>query len=67
MKKATINIELIANDSEVSTEVSMKGEAYLVMKGLTDAIKQLEETVPEDSLHRSVFRTKILEMLNGKD
>ena len=62
MKKATINIEVIENDEEISFTSDFHGEMFLIMRGLTNAINILEKKAPEGSS----YRTDILKLLNDK-
>lgn len=61
MQKAKINIEI----TEGNTHIIASGSCYLLMQGLTTAIKRLEKGLPEELRHR--FRAEILEMLNDRD
>lgn len=63
MQKAKINIEI----AEENTHIIVEGSCYLLMRGLTTAIKDLEKHLPEDAELRYRFRSKILEMLNDRD
>lgn len=65
MEKATINIEILQEGERLRCETEFHGSAYLIMKALTNAIKELEESIPE--WHRANFRCEILEMLNDRD
>ena len=66
MKKAEIKIEVVVGDSgTTSYYTDVKGELWEIMLGLTNAIKQFEEKVPEEN--RSDYRTDILKMLNNRD
>ena len=61
MEKATINIEV----TEENMHIIVSGSCYLLMQGLTTAIKRLEKGLPEELRYR--FRAEILEMLNDRD
>ena len=61
MQKAKINIEI----TEENTNIIASGSCYLLMQGLTTAIKRLEKGLPEELRYR--FRSEILEMLNDRD
>lgn len=66
MEKATINIEVVAHENGyVDFESRLEGNIYLLMKGLTDAIKGLEESLTEED--RADFRIRILNMLNDRE
>ena len=62
MKKATINIEIIEDNEEISFATDFNGEMFLIMRGLTNAINILEKKAPEGSS----YRTDILKLLNDK-
>lgn len=61
MQKAKINIEV----TEENVHIIVEGPCYLLMKGLTSAIKWLEKDLPKEKQH--LFRITILEMLNDRD
>ena len=61
MQKAKINIEV----TEENIHIIVNGSCYLLMQGLTTAIKRLEKDLPEELRYR--FRAEILEMLNDRD
>lgn len=61
MELAKINIEV----SDEGCHIILDGPRALLMKALTDAIKQLEGNVPEELAQD--FRIKILEMLYDMD
>lgn len=66
MKKATINVKVVVHENGyVDYNNRLEGNTYLLMKGLTDAIKALEKSVPEED--RADFRIKILNMLNDRE
>lgn len=62
MKKATINIEVIENDEEISFTTDFHGEMFLLMRGLTNGINILEKHAPEGGS----YRAEILELLNDR-
>jgi len=62
MKKATINIEITEDAEEISFTTDFKGEMFLIMRGLTNAINILERKAPEGSN----YRADILELLNDR-
>ena len=61
MQKAKINIEV----TEENAHIIVEGPCYLLMKGLTSAIKWLEKDLSKEKQH--LFRITILEMLNDRD
>lgn len=65
IEKATINIEILEDAGDLIYTTEFHGMTYLLMDGLTNAIKKLETKVPEES--RAIFRADILEMLNRRD
>ena len=62
MEKATINIEVTEENMHI---IIVRGSCYLLMQGLTTAIKRLEKGLPEELRYR--FRSEVLEMLNDRD
>lgn len=65
MEKAIINIEVLRVGDELRIDLDLEGKAYLVMEGLTGAIRRLESKAPADT--KMQFRTTVLEMLNRKE
>lgn len=68
MQKAKINIEIteeITEENNYDMHIVASGSCYLLMRGLTTAIKRLEKGLPEE--FRYIFRSEILEMLNDRD
>lgn len=65
IEKATINIEILEDADDLVYTTELHGMTYLLMEGLTNAIKKLEAKVPEKS--RATFRADILEMLSRRD
>lgn len=64
MKKATINIEVLEDDEKTEYKTEFNGGMGMIMGGLTNAIKKLEERLPGDK--RGEFRSDILELLNDR-
>lgn len=63
LNRATINIEVLEKNT-CSCKTEIVGPTYMIMIGLTNAIKEVEELVPEES--RSDYRAKILKLLNDR-
>lgn len=64
-RKAIINIEILEDADDLVYTTEYHGMTYLLMEGLTNAIKELEAEVPEKS--RATFRSFTLKMLNRRD
>lgn len=63
MEKATINIEVL-EEYACRCKTEIVGPTYMIMIGLTNAIKEVEKLVPEESC--SDYRAKILKLLNDR-
>ena len=64
MKKATIKIEVVGDGRAVACISTLEGETWALMIGLTNAIKEAEQTVPEKD--RADYRARILALLNDR-
>lgn len=64
MSEATIKIVVRSEGIRANCNAVLEGPTWALMIGLTSAIKELEEEVPEEN--RAVFRTNILKMLNDR-
>lgn len=62
MNKAIINIEITEDAEEISFTTEFHGEMLLIMRGLTNAINELEGKAPEGAN----YRADILELLNDR-
>ena len=63
-REATINIVALRHNDDIVYKTDFSGGMGLIMGGLTNAIKRLEEELPEDL--RGQYRADILELLNDR-